>query len=65
MKTNTVPKSLNDLSREVVEPEPDWPAADFLELTPARLQELRPVSLPFRESEHSGFAGYPHWGLNE
>jgi hypothetical protein len=65
MKRNTVLKSLEDFSPEVVEPEPDRPAQDYLDLTPARLQEPRPASLPFRGSERSGFAGYPHWGLNE
>jgi hypothetical protein len=65
MKGNSVLKSLDDIPHEMVEPEPDRPAPDFLELIPARPQEGRYVPLPSRESEHSGFAGYPHWGLNE
>ena len=65
MKLNIVLNSLDDNSPEVVEPEPDRPVPDYLELIPARLQEPRPASLPFRGSEHSGFAGYAHWGLNE
>jgi hypothetical protein len=65
MKPNIVLKSLDDIPPEVVEPEPDRPAPDYLELIPANLQESRYVPLPDRESEHSGFTGYAHWGLNE
>jgi hypothetical protein len=65
MKPNIVLKSLDDISPEVVEPEPDRPAPDYLEWIPANLKEPRYIPLPDRESEHSGFAGYAHWGLNE
>jgi hypothetical protein len=65
MKRNIVFKSLDDISPEVFEPEPDRPAPDYLELIPASLQEPRHVPLPILESGHSGFAAYPHWGLNE
>jgi hypothetical protein len=65
MKGKTVLKFLDDIAHEMVEPEPDRPAPDYLELIPARLQEPRHVPLPIRESEHSDWAAYPHWGLNE
>jgi len=65
MKVNTVLESLDDLAHGMVEPELDRPAPDYLELTPARLQEPRRVRLPVREPEHSYSAGYLHWGLNE
>jgi hypothetical protein len=65
MKGKTVLKSLDDLSHEVVEPEPDRPAPDYLESIPASLQELRHVPLPVREFEYFEAPGYQHWGINE
>ena len=65
MKGNTVLKSLDDVSHEVVEPEPDRPAPDYLESISAGLHEPRHVPLPVRESEHSEFPGYRYWGINE
>ena len=65
MKEKTVLKSLDDLSHEVVELEPDKPAPDYLESIPVSLHELRHVPLPIRKSEHSDLTGYLHWGLNE
>ena len=65
MKPRTVLKSLDELSHEVVEPEPDEAAPAHLELIPAGLREPLHVRLPVREPEHSYSAGYRHWGLNE
>jgi hypothetical protein len=65
MKRETVLNSLDDLSHEVVEPEPDRPAPDYLESSPASLQELRHVPLPIGVPEHSDSAAYRHWGINE
>jgi hypothetical protein len=65
MKRKTVLKYLDDLPHEVVEPEPDRPAPDYLESSPARLQGLRHVPLPIWGSEHSDSAAYRHWGINE
>ncbi|MGA3179873.1 MAG: hypothetical protein ABSF38_05980 [Verrucomicrobiota bacterium] len=60
MKRNTVLESLDDLSHEMVEPELDRPAPDYLELIPARRQKPRHVPLPIWESEHSDWAAYLH-----
>ncbi len=65
MKPKTVLKSLDDRSREVVEPEPGRPAPDNLESIPASLPEPRYVPLPIREPERSYSEAYRHWGLNE
>jgi len=65
MKRKTVLKSLDDLSPEVVEPEPGRPAPASPKPTPASVQEPPETQLPILAPEHSGFAGYPHWGLNE
>jgi hypothetical protein len=65
MRGNTVLKSLDDHSHEVVEQEPDRPAPDYLESTPASLQEARHVPLPVWESEYSISPAYRHWGINE
>jgi hypothetical protein len=65
MKEKTVLKSLDDLSHEVLEPEADRSAPDYLEWIPESLEEPRHVALPVPEPEHYYSAGYPHWGLNE
>ncbi len=65
MKGNTVLKSLDDVSHEVVEPEPDRPAPDYLESISAGLREPRHVPLPICVSEHSDSAAYRYWGINE
>jgi len=65
MKRKTVLKSLDDLSPEVVEPKPDRRAQASLKPTPASVQGQVETQLPIPVPEHSGFAGYPHWGLNE
>jgi hypothetical protein len=65
MKRTGALKSLDDLSPEVIEPEPDRSAPDYLESTPATLQEPRHVPMPVRELERFASAAYLHWGLNE
>jgi hypothetical protein len=65
MKRNTALESLDDFSPEVIEPEPDRPAPNYLESIPAGLREPLRVPLPIRKSEHSDWAAYQHWGLNE
>jgi len=65
MKRKTVLKSFDDLSPEVVAPEPERPAQASPKPTPASVQKPPETKLPIAEPEHSGFAGYPHWGLNE
>jgi hypothetical protein len=61
----TVLKTLDDLSHEVVEPEPDKSGPAHLESIPASLQEARHVPLPVWESEFSKSQVYRHWGINE
>jgi hypothetical protein len=61
MKTETVLKSLGDLSPELVEPEADQPASWI----PAGQSELRHIPSPVWEAEHFYPAGYQHWGINE
>jgi hypothetical protein len=65
MKGNSVLKSLDDIPHEMVEPEPDRPAPDYLEPIPAGLWEPQHVPWPVREWEHFESPGYPHWGINE
>jgi hypothetical protein len=65
MKQKTVLKSLDDLSPEVVEQEPDKSAPGRPESIPAGLRERRHVPLPVRESKHFYSTAYRHWGLNE
>jgi hypothetical protein len=62
MKGKTVLKSLDDLSHEVCEPEPDRPTQTNPKPSVQQPQEIK---LPIRAPEHSGFEGYGHWGLNE
>ncbi len=62
MKGKTMLESIDDLSHEVVEPEPDRPAQT--DPKPS-VQQVREIQLPLRVPEHSGFEGYRHWGLNE
>ena len=65
MKRKTVVESFDDLSPEVVEPEPDRPAQASPKPRPASVQQPPETQLPILVPEHSIFAGYPHWGLNE
>jgi hypothetical protein len=65
MKPKTVLKSFAELSPKVVEPEPDRPPQASPKPRPAGVQPFRPNQLFILVPEHSGFAGYPHWGLNE
>jgi hypothetical protein len=62
MKGKTVLKSLDDLSPELVEPEPDRPTQTNPKPS---VQQLQEIQLPIRAPEHSAFEGYRHWGLNE
>jgi len=65
MKRKTVVESFEGLSPEVVEPEPDRPAQASPKPRPASVQQPPETQLPILVPEHSGFAGYLHWGLNE
>jgi hypothetical protein len=65
MKRKTVLKSFEDLSPKMFELEPARPAQAGPMPTPASVQELPETQLPILVREHSGFAGYPRWGLNE
>jgi len=62
MKGKTVLESLDDLSHEMIGPEPDSSAQTNPEPS---VHQLREIQLPIRAPEHSGFEGYRHWGLNE
>jgi hypothetical protein len=62
MKGKTVLESLDDLSHEMVEPEPDRP----MQTDPKpSVQQLREIQLPIRAPDYAGLEGYRHWGLNE
>jgi hypothetical protein len=61
----TIPESPANLSRELVEPEPDKPAQASPKRRPAGVQKAQETQLPILVPDHSGFAGYAHWGLNE
>ena len=65
MKTKPVLKSLADLSPEALEPEPERLAQGNPESGPADAKAQRESQLHITVLEHSGFAGYRHWGLNE
>ena len=65
MKTKPVYKSLADLSPEVLEPEPERPAQGSPEPSPADAKTQRENRPYTTVPEHSGFAGYRPWGLNE
>ena len=65
MKPKRVLKSLAELFPKVVEPESNRPAQASPKPSPAGVQQPRPNQLFILVPEHSGFAGYPHWGLNE
>jgi hypothetical protein len=62
MKAKTILESLDDVSHEAVEREPDSPTQTNPEPS---VQQLREIQLPIRAPEYFGFEGYRHWGLNE
>ena len=65
MKRKTVVESFDDLSPEMIELEPDRHAQASPKARPVGLQQPPETQLPILVPEHSGFAGYLHWGLNE
>ena len=62
MKGKTVLESLDGLSQETVEPEPDRPTQTDPK---PRVQQPREIQFSIRAPERSAFEGYRHWGLNE
>jgi hypothetical protein len=65
MKEKTILHSFDELSHEVVKPDPDMPASVYPESTPARVREARRIPLPVQEPKDVASAGYRHWGINE
>jgi hypothetical protein len=65
MKQKTIVESFEDLSLEVVEPDAEGPAQASPKLLPSSGPRAREARLPILVQDHSIFAGYPHWGLNE
>ena len=65
MKSETVVKSLAELSPKMVEAQTAKLAkADAKPLT-AAVHQPRQAQLPVRAPDRTEFTGYPHWGLNE
>jgi hypothetical protein len=65
MKPKTSLHSFDELSHEVVKPDPDMPAAAYPESTPAHVREARRIPLPVQEQKDVDSGGYQHWGINE
>jgi hypothetical protein len=65
MKPKTVLKSLNDLPSEILQPEPARPMRGNPETRPADKTMQQQNQVRIQVLKQPGFAGYPHWGLNE
>jgi hypothetical protein len=65
MKQEGNPKSLAELSAEAAETQLANPAQPHPNPSPSDEQQPQEAQLPTRAPQYSGFAGYPHWGLNE
>jgi hypothetical protein len=65
MKDENTVKSLAELSPEIEEMETASPAQASPKPPPSSEQRPQQTRSPIPVPEYSGFAGYPHWGLNE
>jgi hypothetical protein len=65
MKPPKTLKSLTELTVEVMEIESEKPSRGASKQRLADNQPPQETPLPDPTPEFSGFAGYPHWGLNE
>lgn len=65
MKHKNIPKSLTELSPEIVEMETANPEQACPKPRPSSEQQPQQNRSPIPVPEYYGVAGYPHWGLNE